>query len=183
MKVYVGCVSGGPSCPAGRFARQKLGAGCRNSRPARVVPRSVFVIRATRHASSSLVCKLVRMSFCEQPTSAVTGTSPPFTLTLMVSVCSWNGSSPIRPYKRTGMARGTRVARRCSRSRQVCFRRESRPRRDQRGKLNFSLPTATPGRQISFILARQASLPVPKWHTLVTPGVSVARQLGGAGFR
>src|SRR4029077_8459385 len=70
------------SCPNEETAEpQKRIDGCRNSTPARVVPSSVRIKRATRHARSSFVSRLVRISFWEGTTAAETGNKPPCELT------------------------------------------------------------------------------------------------------
>src|ERR1700680_4799370 len=93
---------------------QKFGDASRKSNPARVLPFSVPIDRATRQARSSFVCRFDMISSCEGFTFAESCINPPTALTFSVSVFSKNGSSASHPYTNTGVASATRELRRLS---------------------------------------------------------------------
>ena len=93
---------------------QKFGDASRKSNPARVLPLSFPIDRATRHGRSSFVCRFVMISSCEGITFAESCINPPTVLTFRVSVFSAKGSSASHPYTNTGVASATRELRRLS---------------------------------------------------------------------
>jgi hypothetical protein len=93
---------------------QEFGEDCRKSNPARVLPSSALIDRATRQGRSSFVCRFVKISSWEGFTFAESSINPPAALTFRVSMLSQNGSSASHPYTNTGVVRVTRQPRRLS---------------------------------------------------------------------